>query len=160
MATNVKNNRGFSLLEMLIAVVIIAISILALSGVMVNSISANLGNELRNASVRLTNETAEVLLALPLEGIESCGITADPGALNYKAEYSYDDQNECLGAGADYLRYPKPLQTVKGFTQGFNITWEVLPLSSALRQITITVTYTNRGEDHTNSAVIYKHRTL
>lgn len=160
MGTTVKNNKGFSLVEMLIAVIIIAISLLALCGVMVNSISANLGNELRGTAVRLTNQTAEVFFALPAESIGSCGITVDPGALNYKASYSYDDKNACLGAGLDYQRYPDPVQSVKGFRQGFNITWEVLPLSSDLRQITITVAYANQGENYTNSAVIYKHRTL
>jgi prepilin-type N-terminal cleavage/methylation domain-containing protein len=160
MAANAKNNRGFSLVEMLIAVVIIAVSVLALSGVMVHSIIANLGNELRNTSVRITNQTAETFLAMPMESIGSCGITADPAAPNYKAAYSYDEKNACLGTGADYLRYPEPVQTVKGFRQGFNIIWDVLALSSDLRQITITVAYTNQGMHYTNSAVIYKHRAM
>ena len=101
------NSKGFSLIEMLIAVVIIAFTLLALCSAMVNAISANLGNELRNTAVRLTNQTAEVLLALPIDSIQSCGATADPLARNYNVSYTYDSSNACLGIDTDYQKYPE-----------------------------------------------------
>ena len=77
MVVIVRNNKGFSLIEMMIALVIMAFTLLALSAAMVNSISVNLENELRNTAIRLTNQTAEVLLALPIDSINSCGLTPD-----------------------------------------------------------------------------------
>jgi prepilin-type N-terminal cleavage/methylation domain-containing protein len=152
------NSNGFSLIEMLVAVVILAFTLLALCAAMVNAISANLGNELRNTAVRLTNHTAEVLLALPIDSMQSCGVTADPLAKNYNASYTYDSSNACLGVDADYQKYPGPEQYVKGFQQKFNIIWDVTALSDNLRQVTITVAYRHREERFENNAVIYKHR--
>jgi prepilin-type N-terminal cleavage/methylation domain-containing protein len=155
-----RNSNGFSLVEMLVALVIIAITLLGLSAATLSSINVNLGNDLRNTGVRLTNQTAEILLALPVDGINSCGMTPDPDGPNYNASYTYDDTNACLGIGADYTRFPNPVQSVKGFKQNFNITWGVTALNSNLRQITITVAYRYRNENFTNNAVIYKHRAL
>jgi len=160
METPAGNSNGFSLLELLVAVAIIAFTLLALCSAMVNAISANLGNELRNTAVRLTNQTAEVLLALPIESIQSCGATADLHARNYNPSYTYDSSNACLGIDTDYQRYPRPEQSVKGFQQSFNIIWNITSLSNNLRQVTITVAYRHREEHFENNAVIYKHRTL
>lgn len=160
MEAHAGNSDGFSLVEMLIAVVIIALTLLALCSAMANAISANLGNELRNTAVRLTNQTAEVLLALPIDSIQSCGMTSDPDARNYDVSYTYNSTNACLGIAADYQKYPAPRQSVKGFQQRFNIIWAVTSLSDNLRQVTITVAYRYREEHFGNNAVIYKHRTL
>jgi prepilin-type N-terminal cleavage/methylation domain-containing protein len=152
------SNKGFSLVEMLVAVVIVAFTLLALSTVMVNSINVNFGNELRNTAMRLTSQTAEVLYLLPFESLQSCGITFDPDAHNYNASYTYDSSNVCLGSGTSYQLFPNPAQSLKGLRQKFNITWDVAVLSDNLRQITIAVAYRYREEHFTNSAVIYTHR--
>jgi prepilin-type N-terminal cleavage/methylation domain-containing protein len=160
MTANARSDQGFSLVEMMIAMVIIVFSLLALSSVVINAIGANLGNELRNAAAGLTGQTAEVMLALPIEDVMSCGLTADPDALNYKTSYVYSDSNTCLGTGTDYLKYPNPVQSIKGSRKNFNITWVVTDLNSDLRQVTITVAYKHKGVNFTNSAVVYKHRIL
>lgn len=59
--------RGFSLLEMLIATFIMAVSILALTSLTITGMRMNLGNDLRNAAVRLTSEEAETVLADPID---------------------------------------------------------------------------------------------
>jgi Tfp pilus assembly protein PilV len=100
---------------MLIAVVIMAFSLLALSEVMVSSISINLGNEMRNTAVRLTTQTAEVLLTLPVHTLSTCGLSADPDVPAYNASYTYNDSNTCLGTGTDYQKYPNPVQSIKDF---------------------------------------------
>jgi len=158
MAKTVRNNRGFSLVEMMMALIIMSISFLALSAVMAGAISVNLENEMRNAAIRLTSQTAEALLSLPIDGIATCGITKDSSAPNYNSAYTYDSANECLGPGeADYRNYPDPDQAIRSMRQRFNITWNVASLSRDSAQITISVAYHNgRGEDHVNNAVIYK----
>jgi prepilin-type N-terminal cleavage/methylation domain-containing protein len=158
MGATVRNNKGFSLIELMVAVVIIAVAMLALSSVMINAITVNLGNDLRNTSLRLTQQTAEALLALPIESISSCGLTPDKNASNYSAAYTYDNANKCLGNTEEYKNYPDPVQSIKGFQQPFNIAWSVTALSNDLRQITISVSYRHRNEDHLNNAVVYKHR--
>ena len=161
MGKTVRSNRGFSLVEMMIALVIMSISFLALSAVMVSAISVNLETELRNASLRLTSQTAEALLALPVDRITTCGITTDASAPNYNSAYTYDNANECLGGEDDYKKYPDPNQSIRGVRQSFNITWNTTNLSGNTAQIIISVAYhNNRGEDHINNAVIYKHSTL
>jgi len=161
MKTSVRNSSGFSLIEMMTALVIIALTLLVLSAVLIHAIKINVVNDLRNAAVRLTNQTAEVLLALPFDSIHSCGLTADPSSTNYDDTYRYDNGNTCLNIYPDdYLKYPNPVQTIKGFRQKFNITWNVMSLSNDLRQITINVTYSESNAGHMHNAVIYKHRTL
>jgi len=160
MTASVQSDKGFSLVEMMIAMVIIMFSLLALSSAVITAIGVNLGNELRNTAARLTGQTAEVMLALPVDNISTCGLTPDPDALNYNASYVYSDSNICLGAGTDFRKYPNPVQSVNGSRQKFNITWAVTDLNGNLRQVTITVAYKHRGENLANSAVVYKHRTL
>jgi prepilin-type N-terminal cleavage/methylation domain-containing protein len=159
MEETVRNSKGFSLIEMMIAIVIMAISFLALSAAMVSSISVNIENELMNNAVRLTIQTAEVLLSQPIDSVNSCGVTADPEAPGYSGAYTYDDSNDCLGAETgDYLRFTNPDQIIKGVSQKYNVIWDVTVLNSNLRQITISVDYRYRGQNHMNHAVIYKHR--
>ena len=160
MAKIAGNSNGFSLIEMLIATVIMAISFFALSAAMVSSISVNIENELMNNAVRLTTQTAEALLALPIDRVNSCGVTADPAAPRYSADYPYSDSNDCLGVEADgYQKFTNPEQIIKGVKQKYNITWNVTVLNQNLRQVAISVDYRYRGKNHRNKAVIYKHRT-
>ena len=160
MARIVRNNKGFSLVEMMIAIVIMAISFLALSAAMVSSISVNIENEFMNNAVRLTTQTAEVLLALPIDSLSSCGVTVDPGAPRYNSSYQYDDSNDCLGSEKDaYTKFSNPEQAIKGFRQKYNITWDVTILNNNIRHISLSVNYRYRGKNHMNNAVIYKHRT-
>lgn len=158
MKTNVRNSDGFSLIELLIALVIVALALLVLSAVMIHAIQVNIGNDLRNAAVRLSSQTAEVILALPFDSVRSCGLTADPTAPFFDESYRYDAGNPCLNKAPDeYLNYPNPLQTIKGFKQPFNITWDVLDLNEITKQITIHVSYRERDEHHVHSAVLYRN---
>ena len=159
MKMSVRNSDGFSLIEMMTALVIIALTLLVLSAVLIHAIQINVSNDLRNAAIRITNQTAEVILALPFDSVRSCGLTADPNSANYSDGYRYDEGNACLNdSPGDYLIYPNPVQTIKGFRQRFNITWDVVKLSDDLRQIIIQVAYKESNEDHSNRVVIYKDR--
>ena len=158
MAATVRNNRGFSLVEMLVAVVLIAFALMALSTMMVHLVYANVENDMRNTAVRLTNQTEAILLALPLDSLRSCGLTSNPNAPNYDASYTYSSANECLGSGTEYQKYPDPEQSVRGTIQQYNITWSVSALSDSLREITVIVSYRYNETDHINSSVIYRNR--
>ncbi len=104
MKTNVRNSDGFSLIEMMTALVIISLALLVLSAVLIHAIQINVSNDLRNAAIRLTNQTAEVILAVPFDSVRSCGVTADPGSANYSDAYRYDDGNACLNDSPGYFR--------------------------------------------------------
>ncbi len=159
MKMNAVNNKGFSLVEMMTALVIIALSLLVLSTALIHAIRINVANDLRNAAIRLANQTAGVILALPFDSVGSCGLTADPGSANFNGSYRYDNGNPCLNVyPGDYLKYPNPVQTIKGFRQRFNITWDVSALNEDLRQIIISVAYKESNEGHLHSTVIYRHR--
>ena len=170
--TNVfRESDGFSLLELMISLVILTVSILALLSLTITSIQANLQNDIRNAAIRLTNQTAEVLLAQPIETLTTCGLHAEPTDIStnpaavspyYNAAYTYSVTNSCLdGAGTLYGRYPNPVQTIRGTRQySYNITWAVTNLTNDLRQVDISVEYFYNGREITKQAVIYKHRAV
>ncbi len=147
------NNRGFSLIELLIAVAIIEISMLALLTSILLVQRTNLQNELRNTAIRLTNQTAEALLALPANDSNIQLGTTTPTI--YIRDAASADQN---GKG-----FPQPVQIVRGYPQTFAIQWAVSPIgpagtSSKAVQVVITVSYTYpRGSTTTyaNNAVIY-----
>lgn len=160
MKANVRNSEGFSLIEMMIALVIMALTLLALSAVMIHAIQVNIGNDLRNMAIRLSGQTAELMFALPFDSLRSCGVAADPTAPFFDDSYRYDAANSCLiNTPNGYQNYPNPVQTIKGFKQKFNVTWDVLDLNEIAKQITINVSYRERNEYHVHSAVLYRHRT-
>jgi len=61
--------KGFSLVEMMIALFILSVSILALSGSTVLLIQNNLANETRDTAVRLSSEVANDLFALSFDDL-------------------------------------------------------------------------------------------
>jgi prepilin-type N-terminal cleavage/methylation domain-containing protein len=159
METNVKNSKGFSLIEMMTALFIIGLTLLVLSAVLIHAIQINVANDLRNAAISLTSQTAEGILALPFDSIRSCGLTADPDSPNFSESYRYTNDNPCINdSPGDYLKYPNPVQTIKGFRQKFNITWDSVQINEDLRQVTINIAYRESNADHLHSAVIYRHR--
>lgn len=63
------NAQGFSLIEMLIALIILSVSILGMTSVTLLTMRTNLENDLRNAAIRVTTEVAEDLGAMPIENV-------------------------------------------------------------------------------------------
>lgn len=123
-------SRGFSLIEMLVALVILSVSILGMTSLTLTTMRANFDNDLRNAAVRITSEVAEDLGAAPIETVVTIPVST-----------------------------PQTRQaSIRGTNFPFNVTMEVTPLTNDLRQVNITVSYTSKGVTKTNSAVVYKHR--
>ncbi|PIV20702.1 MAG: hypothetical protein COS40_11175 [Deltaproteobacteria bacterium CG03_land_8_20_14_0_80_45_14] len=147
MVAPVRNNKGFSLVELMIALVILQISLLGLLSGLVNSIAVNLNNELRNTTIRITNQTAEAIHSLDFNDNE---VTA---GTHYRDPYS---------SSQNLKGFPQTVQDIRGgFQQNYNISWAVTDPGTELKQVLITVQYTNpRGENLSNNAVIYKHRAL
>lgn len=164
------NKKGFSLIELMIALFIITVAVLGLLTLTITSIQTNMQNDIRNTATRLTSQTAEILLARPIDTISTCGITLDSTITTgsvavYNSAYTYNTSNNCLvdsNAAEDYKKYPNASQPLGGSsgTKEYNITWTVSNLTNDLRQITIRVSYKYRDQTYTNEAVIYKHRSV
>jgi Tfp pilus assembly protein PilV len=146
--THVRASKGFSLIELMIAVVFIMISMLALLTAIVTSMRTNLENDLRNTAIRLTNQTAEALLALSIDP------TIDP-------ELTDGSHSRIAGNTTQNEKgFPLMTQTVRGSQQLYTIDWAVVSRTTSVKEITITVSYTSRNKPYTNTAVIYKHKVI
>ncbi len=148
--THVRASKGFSLIELMIAVVFIMISMLALLTAIVTSMRTNLENDLRNTAIRLTNQTAEALLTLPTDPTIDTELT--DGSHSRTAGTGNTAQNE--------KGFPLTAQTVRGSQQTYTIQWAVVSRTTNVKEITITVSYTSRNKPYTNTAVIYKHKVI
>ncbi len=138
---------GVTLIELMVALAILVVGILGLLSLTMTSIQANFQNDLRNTAVRMTSQVAEALLAQPIDNVVSGGLAP------------YDATNAALLPS--YQVYPNPVQTVRGVSQTYTGTWNVTTTPSAdLKQVTITVGWSYRNVNYTNSAVIYKHRVI
>ena len=68
-AVRLNSRRGFSLVEMMIALVILSVAILGMTSVTLMTIRTNIENDLRNAVVRVTSEVAENLVSMPIDDV-------------------------------------------------------------------------------------------
>lgn len=142
------NKRGFTLIELMIAMLIIMISMLALLTSIVTSMAANTGNEIRNTAIKVTNETAEALLALPIDDAELS--TGTPHTNTFSTGPT----------GQQVKGFPNPTQRVRAFDVTYTITWNVTAPSANLKQVSISVAYSHKNKDFTNSSLVYKHRAI
>jgi len=69
MAIGVKSNRGFSLLELMVALVIIGISIISLMQLSVAVLNNNLRNDIRNAAIEILSGHVNDLVSEPFDNI-------------------------------------------------------------------------------------------
>jgi Tfp pilus assembly protein PilV len=149
MGQTVMRNKGFTLVEMMISIVIIMISLLALLTMMLKTIDANTSNEMRSAAVRLTNLTAEALLAIPTPK----DIAPDPLVTAGTYTRIPNDLHQ------DNCGLPEVQQSIRGARKTFDIGWTVVDTSNSVKQISIAVSYDYKGQGFNNSTVIYKHST-
>ena len=129
------------------AMVIIMVSMLALLTSITTSINTNMASEIRNAAVKVTNETAEAILALPISDAE----LSDGSHANTFTTGSPTQQAK---------GFPNPTQKIRGYEKTYAITWFVIPSSANLKQVEILVSYTHKGKGYENASLIYKHRTI
>jgi len=151
MAARARLNRGFSLVEMMIAIAIIMISMLAVLTAILKSAQTNLENDVRNTAIRITNQTAEVLYALP-------------ATLTY-TDPELTDGTHTRAAGnttQNEKGFPFLTQTVRQSQQAYTIDWSVVSQTNTVKEVTISVRYTlkKNNQNFTNTAVIYKHAAI
>lgn len=78
MRNSIRNNSGLTLIEVLLAVVIIAVAFLALSASQLTSLRVTRSAELSSVATQFANETLEVLIQRVLD--DYTGYQACPGA--------------------------------------------------------------------------------
>lgn len=78
--------RGFSLVEVLIALIIMSVGMLGIAGLYVQSMQAGRTSMFRHHAVTLAGDVADRIRANPRAGINYAGVGAD---------------NNCVGMGAD-----------------------------------------------------------
>jgi len=149
--------RGFSLIEVLFAVAISSVSILGLMAMTVISIQSNQRGDRRNDSVRVASETAEVLMTVPFDDVVDCQLLASNNSSQGTTPPS------CL-SGQDIDLFPDPTQeglVVSNDPEvSYDVLWDVTALSDDLKQIDITVNYSDGTTQQTNQVTIYKHREI
>lgn len=121
--------RGFTLVEMLIALIILSVAILGMTSLTLTSIRTNLENDKRNAAVRVTTDVAEEQMARDILDVISGTETR---------------QVSVRGTNVPFV-VTRTVTFLNDTTTG-----------SLLRQVEITVSYDNNTKS--NRAVIYKHQ--
>lgn len=81
------NSAGFSLLELMFATTILAVSILGFLSMTLTSMQVNKQNELRNTAIGLTSKAAEDLLSTPIDSIASSDTTTTVKVRGVDASY-------------------------------------------------------------------------
>ncbi len=142
---NVRKDKGFSLIELMIAIFIIAITMLALLTSITVSQRTNLQNQVRDIAIRITNQTAEAILALPPNDSElSTGV----------------NHTRIAGNTAQNMKgFPQKLVSLRGYQQDYTIAWTVEPTSAGLAsknlKVLIAVTYKFSGKDYSHNAAVF-----
>lgn len=125
MRLRIKNCRGFSLVEFMIAIVILSIGLLALAGLQTTAIRGNKGSKDLTTAVLLTEKKMEELKNTPFSSL-TIGTSNDPN-------------NPVNGSGQS-----------GGI---FNRSWVVQSYSgsSYMKQITVSVSWTEAGQNKSTS---------
>ena len=152
--------RGFSLIEVLFATAISSVSILGLMAMTVVSIKANQRDSLRNDSVRVASETAEILMTAPFDTVESCESPASSGTTS--AGTTSSGCHIVDAEGDDILPDPDESELTVSNTPDvpYDLSWTVTELSDDLKEIEIKVDYPDNIEVHEHKVTIYKHREI
>jgi prepilin-type N-terminal cleavage/methylation domain-containing protein len=145
----ISNKKGFTLVELLIATFIIAISMLAILSSMMTAIRVNVDTAARNTAIRLTNQTAATLHSL------QWAYVGTPVQLLVDTELTAGDHERVTGnATQDAKGFPGLQQSIRNFRQDYRIHWRVEDMSSTTKRVTITVLYARNGQNVNDTAFI------
>ena len=97
-----RSDAGFTLIEMLVAMVILSVSMLALTALTITAMKTNMRTDLRSTAVRLCDEKAEEFTAAPIDAIvtdnETRSVSLRNGAVSkdFQIEWSVTPQGNDL----------------------------------------------------------------
>jgi len=136
------NNRGFTLVEMLVAMVIMLVLLLSLVQAALLSIDGNMRNLLRDEGVRITEQRMNELRSLP-----------------------FDDEK--LAATTFKSNCPTVCPTVsrnfRNLTKAYTFCWQATDLSSDVKRLDVVVGWNHKSEIPPNqrpapTCTEYQHR--
>jgi prepilin-type N-terminal cleavage/methylation domain-containing protein len=148
--------KGFTLIELMIAMLIIMVSMLALLTAITTSMRTNMQNEVRNAGIRVANQTVEALLTLRDDDTE----------LTIGSHARTPGNTTQAGKGI-----PDTSQKIRDYTMNYSIGWMVSQLTTSLtstqntevpnlKQLNVTVGYIFSNVTTTHTVVAYKSSKL
>ena len=155
------NMRGFSLIEMLFAMLLIMVSMLAFLTTMTVAMRTSGNNDVRDMSTKIVNMTAETLLALPITDPDLSTDPTSSACVNHSRTANDATQGN--------KGFPNAIQIVRGTQMPFTIQWCVGPLSSTTTgtsalldsiRVDITVGYVFSNQTYTKNSVIFRNKTI
>jgi Tfp pilus assembly protein PilV len=138
--TVLRNNKGVTLVEVMLALVITVIVFIGLIQASIVAIGANMRNELRDEAVRLSSDLMSELRAAPFGDIDRDG-TADTEPRNFNRNQTLTIRNAAVP-----------------YTVAVNVcsTTCVPALDANHKQMTVTTTWIWQGETITHTIMAYR----
>ncbi len=134
--------KGVTLIEVMIALVVLLIVFMGLIQAALLSIDHNLRNEVRDEAVRIA---AEAMTNLKAEGFGGADLADNSGSHYSYAGISPDPLGALLPAAVKPGSTPS--RSFRNFSQPYTVGMEVQPLDSNNKQVTIRVHYTYRTDN-------------
>lgn len=113
------NDRGFTLLEMMIAMVILMVGLLGLLTTINVAIQQNTEDQLRDLAVNIGDDQIRELSRFPIDSL--------------------------LAYGSETFRVTRPF---RGYSTGFNVLRRADPLGSNSAEVRVVVSWTQKGMNH------------
>jgi prepilin-type N-terminal cleavage/methylation domain-containing protein len=128
-----QNEKGLTLPEVLVAMVVLSLGLLALARMQITAIQVNAASGRLTQATAIAQDKVEQLMALPY------------------AHAELDDQNPVGEVTKHPLEQPEPRPG------GYTITWTVdEDTATGVKTINLTVTWSNRGQQKTFSLAVFK----
>lgn len=87
MSVHVSTSKGFTLVEFLVAIVILSVGLLGLLQAVNVSIASNTSTSMRNAAIMVADEKMTLEMGKPFDAITSTGIKRDNVAIKVNSAY-------------------------------------------------------------------------
>ena len=145
-ATAIRNNKGMTLVEVLVALLISLMVFLALMQTALVSIDSNMRNVLRDEAVRVADTRMNTIRSLPYETVVS-----DAGALT--------DCSSACPTDFPTTGWCAPAKKIRGITDfRYCTNLASTDLGVDTKQVTITVGWKWKGEDYRHSIQTIRRR--
>lgn len=123
MSVHVSTSKGFTLVEFLVAIVILSVGLLGLLQAVNVSIASNTSTSMRNAATMVADEKMTLEMAKPFDAITSTGIKRDNVPIKVNSAY-----------------------------RNYSVSKTVTSLSGNTKNVEINVVWKNKGSRYVHSA--------